>query len=84
MQQRSFFDADGDGNQDLYVGSGSSEFSSSSASLLDRLYLNDGRGNFSKSSQLLPTYRSEYTSAVAAADYDGDGDQDLFNFQQRA
>ena len=73
-----FFDADGDGDQDLYVASGGSEFPSSSSALLDRLYLNDGRGNLTKSEQLLPTSRFESTACVRAADYDGDGDQDLF------
>ena len=73
-----FFDADGDGDQDLYVASGGSEFPSSSSALLDRLYLNDGQGNLTKSSQLLPTSRFESTACVRAADYDGDGDQDLF------
>ena len=73
-----FFDADGDGDQDLYVASGGSEFPSSSSALIDRLYRNDGRGNFSKSDQLLPTARFESTACVRAADYDQDGDQDLF------
>ena len=73
-----FFDADGDGDQDLYVASGGSEFPSSSSALLDRLYLNDGQGNLTKSQQLLPTSRFESTACVRAADYDGDGDQDLF------
>ena len=73
-----FFDADNDGDQDLYVASGGSEFPASSSALIDRLYINDGQGNFSQSDQLLPTSRFENTGAVAAADYDGDGDQDLF------
>ncbi len=73
-----FFDADGDGDQDLYVASGGSEFPASSSALIDRLYINDGTGNFTKSDQLLPTARFENTSTVTAADYDGDGDQDLF------
>jgi enediyne biosynthesis protein E4 len=72
------FDADGDGDLDLYVCSGSSEFTNASTALIDRLYFNDGKGNFSKSSQVLPTMRFESTSTVKAADYDGDGDQDLF------
>ena len=73
-----FFDADGDGDQDLYVCSGGNEFSTSSTALMDRLYINDGKGNFSRSSQILPISRFESTSTVKASDYDGDGDQDLF------
>jgi hypothetical protein len=46
--------------------------------LIDRLYINDGHGNFSKSNQTLPTPNFESTSTVVAADYDKDGDQDLF------
>ena len=73
-----FFDADGDGDLDLYVCSGGNEFSNVSTSLIDRLYLNNGKGDFSKSSQILPTAKFESTSTVKAADYDADGDQDLF------
>ena len=73
-----FFDADGDGDIDLYVCSGGNEFSNVSASLMDRLYINDGRGNFTKSKQVLPTSSFESTSTVQGADYDNDGDQDLF------
>lgn len=73
-----FFDADGDGDQDLYVTSGGNEFSSSSTALIDRLYMNDGRGNFSRSDQILPTNDFESTTAVKPADFDLDGDIDLF------
>ncbi len=74
-----FFDADGDGDQDLFVCSGGSEFSPNSTALISRLYLNDGKGRFSKSAQLLPSAQTfESASCVSAADYDGDGDQDLF------
>lgn len=73
-----FFDADNDGDLDLYVCSGGNEFPNSSSSLKDRLYLNDGTGKFSKSKQWLPTNRYENSSSVAPADYDGDGDIDLF------
>ncbi len=73
-----FFDADNDGDIDLYVCSGSSEFANTSTALIDRLYLNDGNGNFRKGDQVLPTPNFENTSTVQAADYDGDGDLDLF------
>lgn len=73
-----FFDADGDGDLDLYVCSGGTEFSSSSLALIDRLYLNNGNGIFSASKQILPTAKLESTSCVDAADFDGDHDIDLF------
>src|SRR5690606_33975817 len=69
---------DGDGDVDLYVCRESNEFQKTSKALVDRLYINDGRGSFTRSPQVLPTTRSESTSCVVAADYDGDGDQDLF------
>ena len=53
-------------------------FTNASTALIDRLYFNDGKGNFKKSAQVLPTMRFESNSTVKAADYDGDGDQDLF------
>ncbi len=74
-----FFDADGDGDMDLFVCSGGSEFSPNSTALISRLYINNGKGLFSKSAQLLPSAQSfESASCVSAADYDGDGDMDLF------
>lgn len=74
------FDADGDGDDDIYVVSGSSEFGNGSPALVDRLYLNNGQGrSWSKSDQALPSMsRVEVGSVVAPADYDGDGDVDLF------
>jgi enediyne biosynthesis protein E4 len=73
-----FFDADGDGDQDLYVASGGNEFPSSSSALSDRLYLNTGKGEFKKSEQILPAGKYESSSCVQPADFDNDGDIDLF------
>ena len=70
-----FFDADNDGDQDLYVVSGSVECEPNAAVLADRLYLNNGTGRFHKA--LLPELRNS-GSCVAPADWDQDGDVDLF------
>jgi hypothetical protein len=72
------FDADGDGDLDLYVASGGNEFPESSSALADRLYINDGKGNFTKSAQILPAGKYESTSCVRAADFDKDGIMELF------
>jgi hypothetical protein len=73
-----FLDADGDLDLDLYVCSGGNEFSSSSSALIDRLYFNDGKGNFLQSDQILPAGKFETSACVSAGDYDKDGDTDLF------
>ena len=70
-----FFDADGDGDTDLYVVSGGNEMENEAANL-DRLYINDSKGNFKKSTGL-PSLPGNKSVAVAA-DVDQDGDVDLF------
>ena len=72
------FDADGDKDLDLFINSGGYEFDAGSVHYLPRLYKNDGKGNFTLDAAALP--RTIFTSAqcVTAADYDGDGDEDLF------
>ena len=71
-----FFDADKDGDNDLYVCSGGNEFYGHNVLLKDRMYTNDGEGNFELSKGLPDLY--ENTSCVAACDFDKDGDADLF------
>ncbi len=74
MSVAHFFDANGDGAADLLVGSGGIEFSDFAPSYQDRLYLNDGKGNFSRSGQLFP---ATPTSFILSWDGDQDGDLDL-------
>ena len=72
-----FFDANGDGHQDLYVVTGGNEFWGDEEALRDRLYVNDGRGNFHRDRDALPPI-FENGSTVAPGDFNGDGHVDLF------
>jgi len=71
------FDADGDQDLDLYVVSGGSSTPPHLGRYVDRIYINNGLGTFTKNSSALPDIRSS-GSCVVGADYDHDGDIDLF------
>ncbi|HMH24050.1 MAG TPA: VCBS repeat-containing protein, partial [Puia sp.] len=70
-------DVNGDKNLDLYIVSGSYEIPPGHAVSQDRLYINDGKGRFTRSPDALPKETSN-GSCVRAADFDGDGLPDLF------
>ncbi|WP_026945184.1 VCBS repeat-containing protein [Algoriphagus marincola] len=73
-----FFDANGDGSLDLFVSSGGNEFPLNALDLADRLYLNDGKGNFTKSENSgLQSLRGS-SSVVVPIDINEDGAMDLF------
>jgi hypothetical protein len=72
-----FLDADGDGHPDLFVVSGGNEFWDDAEALRDRLYLNDGRGNFHRAEHALPDF-FDNGSCVVPGDFNGDGRLDLF------
>jgi hypothetical protein len=71
------FDADGDGDLDLYIASGGNEMEHMSGGYQDMLYVNDGKGNFKPDPQALP-HNLTSKFCVRAADYDHDGKLDLF------
>ncbi len=71
------FDADNDGDLDLYIASGGYENSRGSDNYIDRFYVNDGKGNFTQDVNAIPASRVS-KGCVKAADYDSDGDLDLF------
>ncbi|MBT8311514.1 MAG: CRTAC1 family protein, partial [Flavobacteriaceae bacterium] len=71
-----FLDADGDGDMDLIVGSGGNQVGDENT-YRARLYLNDGRGYFTRSAEQLPT-TFKNISVISPEDFDGDGDMDVF------
>jgi hypothetical protein len=72
-----FFDADGDGDQDLYVVSGGNEFWDEHPPLRDRLYVNDGQGGLQRADDAIPHF-FENGGCVVPGDFNGDGHIDLF------
>ena len=72
-----FNDLDGDSDLDLFVVSAGGEFYNQRPELKDRIYFNDGKGNFTKNEQAVPNY-FENGSVARMADYDSDGDIDIF------
>lgn len=73
-----FFDANGDGLQDLYIVSGGyHDYQPGDDSLQDRLYINQGGGNYKKAENALPSMKTS-GSCVRPIDFDGDGHVDLF------
>jgi hypothetical protein len=72
-----FFDADGDGDPDLYCANGSNEFPINANNYQDQLFVNNGKGDFLPDASALPVnYTSK--SCIKASDFDNDGDLDLF------
>jgi hypothetical protein len=74
-----FFDANGDGFQDLYVAKGGySLIEPGTSDLQDKLYFNDGKGNFTLSTTSLPVLNADSKSCIRPCDYNNDGKIDLF------
>ncbi|MCG9972688.1 VCBS repeat-containing protein [Christiangramia crocea] len=71
-----FLDADGDGDQDLMVGSGGNEIGEEQ-NYRPRLYLNDGQGNFTPSTKIIPAV-NQNVAVISPQDFDLDGDMDVF------
>ena len=72
-----FFDADKDGDLDLFIGAGGNNTAPNSREIQHRLYKNDGKGNFTLDAAAFANNNMNISVAVAY-DFDGDGDEDLF------
>jgi enediyne biosynthesis protein E4 len=73
-----FFDADGDGDEDLLIGVGDSRFEEEAAWNKPLLYVNDGQGNFTVNHSAIPDHVRTIAGAISVGDYDHDGLPDLF------
>lgn len=71
------FDADNDGDLDIVIASGGNQYQQGSMELMTRLYLNDGKGNFTRARKGWPIV-SVNASCVRTFDFDGDGNADIF------
>jgi enediyne biosynthesis protein E4 len=71
------FDADGDKDLDIYIAASGFSYTIGSERYLDHLYINDGKGNFTTNTSWIPRILS-CKNTVKAADFDKDGDMDLF------
>jgi hypothetical protein len=73
-----FFDADNDGDQDLFLPNGRSWPGQPAAGGISAFYRNNGTGGFVESTKAAGLAVSMYAMGGSAADYDNDGDVDLF------
>lgn len=77
-ESSAMFDADGDGDLDLLVTNGDTRYDDTSIYYKPRLYLNDGKGNFALNVNAIPAQVKTIAGCVSTADFDGDGDMDVF------
>jgi enediyne biosynthesis protein E4 len=73
-----FADVNNDGFKDLLVASGGNEFYGNSEMLLPRIYLNDGKGNFTRKKDAFPPTTQLTASCIKPYDFNSDGFVDLF------